>query len=326
MTFDWNEKQPIGSLDARFSVASGSKSVELLLFSIGTSRVFGLDVLKVSEFSRTPMIARTPNMPKGMKGLVSFHSKIFPVISLFSFLGGPGEASKNHERTLVIVEYLKRTLGFLVQDITEVARVEPENIRFFENILPSSGPDFILASAELENGTTVYLPDIEQILANVFSEAVIVNLPNMELGEGKSIFFVDDSIVARRKIVSALDKLGVNYKYANNGLQAWSRLQGMAVQAKQAGFRLHDILRCILVDAEMPEMDGYTLTKNIKADPRFAGIPVVMHSSLLSEADHVKGREVGVDGYISKFDSESLLNTLRPILGDRNAFGVMRNA
>jgi len=73
-------------------------------------------------------------------------------------------------------------------------------------------------------------------------------------------------------------------------------------------------VQLILADAEMPEMDGYVLTKNIKSDPRFDGIPVVMHSSLSSDANRAMGRAVGVDAYVAKFDAEALADTVRPLL------------
>jgi CheY-like chemotaxis protein len=77
------------------------------------------------------------------------------------------------------------------------------------------------------------------------------------------------------------------------------------------GISVHDELDLILVDAEMPEMDGYVLTRNIKSDKRFDGIPVVMHSSLSSEANHAMGKSVGVDAYVAKFDADALSQTLR---------------
>ena len=129
-----------------------------------------------------------------------------------------------------------------------------------------------------------------------------------------NIFFVDDSAVARKKIAETLDKLGVRHKHALNGLEAWTRLEGMASHAQQRGIDLRDEVNLILVDAEMPEMDGYVLTRNIKADPRFAGIPVVMHSSLSSEANRAMGKRVGVDAYVAKFDAEVLADTIRPML------------
>ena len=117
-----------------------------------------------------------------------------------------------------------------------------------------------------------------------------------------------------RKIAEVFDKLGVKHKHALNGQEAWTRLLGMATHAQQTGKDLRDEVQLILVDAEMPEMDGYVLTKNIKNDPRFADIPVVMHSSLSSEANRAMGQRVGVDSYVAKFDAEMLAETLRPLL------------
>src|SRR5690606_14390307 len=133
-------------------------------------------------------------------------------------------------------------------------------------------------------------------------------------GHELNVFFVDDSAVARRKITEVLDKLGVKHKHAVNGLEAWNRLDAMAAHAKQVGRHVGDEVDVILVDAEMPEMDGYVLTRKIKSDPRFEGVPVVMHSSLSSEANRAMGKQVGVDAYVAKFDADVLADTLRPLL------------
>jgi two-component system chemotaxis response regulator CheV len=88
----------------------------------------------------------------------------------------------------------------------------------------------------------------------------------------------------------------------------------MAQRAAQDQQALREQLHLILVDAEMPEMDGYVLTRHIKADRRFDNIPVVMHSSLSSEANRAMGKSVGVDAYVAKFDPVVLADTLRPLL------------
>jgi two-component system chemotaxis response regulator CheV len=88
----------------------------------------------------------------------------------------------------------------------------------------------------------------------------------------------------------------------------------MAAHCQQLGTQVRDEVNLILADAEMPEMDGYVLTKNIKSDPRFDGIPVLMHSSLSSEANRAMGKSVGVDAYVAKFDAEVLADTIRPML------------
>ena len=59
---------------------------------------------------------------------------------------------------------------------------------------------------------------------------------------------------------------------------------------KSTGRKVKDLVQLVLTDVEMPEMDGYILTKNIKSDPRFAGIPVIMHSSLSSHVEPATGQ------------------------------------
>lgn len=313
MTMDLAEKNKnlLDSVDARTRLA-GSNRMEILLFSLGTRETFGINVFKVREVGRTPHITRTPNMPHGVEGLVSLRGNVIPVLSLVSFLDPKNEPAERG-KTMMVAEYSKRTLGFLVHEVDRIIRVDWEKVRAPESVL-SSNQGLITAITELENGTLVSLLDVEQVLANAFGEAVIVDIPPAQVDEDVGVFFVDDSIVARRKIAEVFDKLGAKHKHATNGAEAWGRLQGLAAHAQQTGTPLRDAVRMILVDAEMPEMDGYVLTKNIKGDPRFEGIPVIMHSSLSSEANRAMGQAVGVDAYVAKFDAEGLADTLRPIL------------
>ena len=312
MTMDVVEKKSLlDGVDARTRLA-GSNKMEILLFSLGTRETFGINVFKVREVGRTPHITRTPNMPRGVEGLVSLRGNVIPVLSLINFLEHQDE-SIERGKTMMVAEYSKRTLGFLVHEVDRIIRVDWEKVRAPESIV-SSNQGLITAITELDNGTLVSLLDVEQILANAFGEAIIIDIPPAQVSEDIGVFFVDDSVVARRKITEVLDKLGVKHKHATNGVEAWSRLQGLAAHAQQTGGALRDDVRLILVDAEMPEMDGYVLTKNIKGDSRFDGIPVVMHSSLSSEANRAMGQAVGVDAYVPKFDAEVLADTLRPVL------------
>ena len=312
MTMDIVEKKNLlDTVDARTRLA-GSNKMEILLFSLGTRETFGINVFKVREVGRTPHITKTPNMPRGVEGLVSLRGNVIPVLSLVNFLDLKDKPSERGQ-TMMVAEYSKRTLGFLVHEVDRIIRVDWEKVRAPESVL-SSNQGLITAITELENGTLVSLLDVEQILANAFGEAIIVDVPPAQVPEDTGVFFVDDSIVARRKIAEVFDKLGVKHKHATNGAEAWSRLQGLAAHAQQTNSVLRDDVKLILVDAEMPEMDGYVLTRHIKSDGRFDGIPVVMHSSLSSEANRAMGQAVGVDAYVAKFDAEVLADTLRPML------------
>jgi two-component system, chemotaxis family, chemotaxis protein CheV len=304
-------KNLLDSIDARTRLA-GSNKMEILLFSLGTREIFGINVFKVREVGRTPRITKTPNMPRGVEGLISLRGNVIPVLSLAPFMqlqGVPAGLGK----TMMVAEYSKRTLGFLVHEVDRIIRVDWERVRAPESVL-ATNQGLITAVIELDGNNLVSILDVEQILANAFGEALIVDITPAKVDASTNVFFVDDSIVARRKIAEVFDKLGVRHKHATNGMEAWTRLQGIAAHAQQSGSNIREEIRLILVDAEMPEMDGYVLTKHIKSDHRFDGVPVVMHSSLSSDANRAMGKSVGVDAYVAKFDAEVLADTLRPLI------------
>jgi two-component system chemotaxis response regulator CheV len=315
MGMDRAENNLLEAVDARTKLA-GSNRLEVLLFSLGTSETFGINVFKVREVSKTPRITRTPNMPNGVEGLISLRGNVIPVISLANVMN-LDHHSGELGASMMVTEYSKRTLGFLVHGVDRIIRVDWERVKAPESVL-SGAQGYITAITELADGHLVSILDVESILANTFGEAPVGGIDQMQDGQDFNVFFVDDSAVARRKIGEVLDRLGVKHKHALNGMEAWTRLQGMAAHVQQLGRGMHEEVDLILVDAEMPEMDGYVLTRNIKADPRFASIPVVMHSSLSSAANRAMGQSVGVDAYVAKFDAEVLADTLRPLLAKPN--------
>lgn len=300
----------IEGVDARTKLA-GSNQMEVLLFSLGTREIFGINVFKVREVGKIPTITRTPNMPTGVEGLISLRGNVIPVVALVSLLNLP-EPSDSLGDTMLVTEFSRRTIVFMVKGVDRIHRVDWERIR------PADGgghKSLVTAIIELGDGRIVSMLDVEQILANTFGDAIIADvLPLENTGKPPVVFFADDSLVARKQISEVLDQLKVQHKHATDGQEAWTRLQAAAVHCQQIGKTVKDEINLILVDAEMPQMDGYVLTRNIKADPRFDGIPVVMHSSLSSEANKALGRQVGVDAYVAKFDSGSLGNALRPYL------------
>ncbi|MCB1900133.1 MAG: chemotaxis protein CheV [Rhodocyclaceae bacterium] len=311
MKMDRIDNTLLDAVDGRTRLA-GSNRMEILLFSLGTGETFGINVFKVREVSKTPFITKSPNMPAGVEGLISLRGNVIPVLALAKILQLDDRASEQGG-SMMVTEYSKRTLGFLVHEVDRIIRVDWENVHSPDNV-SGGAQGYVTAITEMPDGKLVSILDVETILANTFGEGAIGHIDPLGGSETVNVFFVDDSAVARRKIAEVLDKLGVQHKHAVNGLEAWTRLEGMAGHAQQTGRDLRRDLDLILVDAEMPEMDGYVLTRNIKNDARFEGIPVVMHSSLSSEANRAMGKRVGVDGYIAKFDADVLADTLRPML------------
>jgi len=93
----------LDTVDARTKLA-GSNKMEILLFSLGTREIFGINVFKVREVTRTPPITRTPNMPSGVEGVISLRGNIIPVISLAKFVNIAGAEDASCD-TMMVTEY-----------------------------------------------------------------------------------------------------------------------------------------------------------------------------------------------------------------------------
>jgi two-component system, chemotaxis family, chemotaxis protein CheV len=291
---------------------AGSNKMEILIFSLGTDEVFGINVFKVREVSKTPKITKTPNAPFGVEGVISLRGNIIPVISLNKFVN-LSNAPSTLGTTMMVTEYSKHIQGFLVHKVNGIIRVDWNKVKAPKTNL--AGDDgLITALTQMSDGKLVTILDVEQVLVKTYGDVVAPPIAPVESAQEIYILFADDSAIARKKIVEVLDGLAVKYHQASDGLEAWKKLTSMATQAQLDGVALGSRLKLILTDAEMPEMDGYVLTKNVKADQRFKGIPVLMHSSLSSDANQAMGRTVGVDAYVAKFDHAILSETLRQML------------
>lgn len=306
-----NDNTLLDAIDARTKLA-GSNKMEILLFSLGSNEIFGINVFKVREVTNTPNITKTPNVPQGVEGFISLRGNIIPVISLSSFIS-LGDRAACTNQTLIVTEFSRHTQGFLVHEVDRIIRVDWDKVKPPQDML-AGNEGLITAITELPDGRLVSILDVEQLLASALGEPDIPELAQFNDNIERYIFFADDSQVARKSIVSVLDRMGIKYQHANNGIEAWEKLKSLAARAQQENRPLHESLRLILTDAEMPEMDGYVLTKNVKGDRRFDGIPVVMHSSLSSQANKTMGLQAGVDAYVPKFDPIILSETLRPLL------------
>jgi two-component system chemotaxis response regulator CheV len=307
-------------IDARTKLA-GTNKLEILLFTLGTDRrsgrkeTFGINVFKVREVMRVPEITRAPEMPAAVEGMVSLRGALVPVVDLVKYSGV--ETEKKPE-IMIVTEYNGHTQGFLVEGVDTILRLDWAAMRVPPDMLNAQMGGLITAVTELADGRLVMMMDVEKVLSETghFDDDSIAfsTIKPLEHHD-RTVFFCDDSTIARKQIARTLDVLNIRYMSANNGKQAWDELQKIAAQADASRAPVSDMIQLILTDVEMPEMDGYVLTKHIKSDARFAGIPVIMHSSLSSMGNQQLGRSVGVDEYVPKFEPQKLAEILTRLLG-----------
>jgi len=303
---------------------TGSNKFELLLFrlgadnALGQSELFGINVFKIREIvampSITPIVGATPHS----LGVVNLRGQVIPVLDLPSIVGCKPKTGLN---IMLVTEYARTTQAFAVESVEDIVRLDWNQVLSAET--SGAAHNLVTSIARLDGNTDgtrlAQVLDVEAILQMVSpSDEHQVDPqkvgPKLKLKPGTIILAADDSFVARSLIEQELQVLQAPYEMVKSGKEAWDRLNALAKSAEAEGKTILDKVSLLLTDLEMPEMDGFTLTRNIKQDARFEGLPVVIHSSLSGSANEDHVRSVGADGYVAKFVAEDLANTIREVL------------
>ena len=311
----------IQDIDERTSLASSSM-FELLLFRLGEARgtnrreLFGINVFKIREILVMPPVTAMAGAPPAVMGVANIRGEMIAVINLPAIVGCTPTKGLG---ILLVTEFARTTQGFAVEEVNEIVRLEWKQVLSAEG----SGGGLVTSIARLdgneEGGRLAQVLDVVQSLRDVFPtqhqaipEGGVVS--KMELPPDTVILAADDSAVARMMIEQGLSAMGAPFIMTKTGKEAWDRLQAISTEAAAEGKTVQDKVALVLTDLEMPEMDGFTLTRNIKQDARFKSIPVIIHSSLTGATNeaHVKG--VGADAYVAKFVAEELGAAIRKVL------------
>jgi len=153
---------------------------------------------------------------------------------------------------------------------------------------------------------------VEKVLAEIVPMSTKVSAekladPLLEKARGREVLLVDDSSVALSQLRDTLTQLGIRLHMASDGLKALNLLKKWA----DGGEVMTDKLLMIFTDAEMPEMDGYRLTSEIRNDPRLKDLYVVLHTSLSGSFNEAMVKKVGCDNFLSKFQPDKLVDVIR---------------
>jgi len=310
------------NIDARTKLA-GTNKLEILLFFLGVDHrtgrreTYGINVFKVREVMRTPFITAAPEMPASVEGMVSLRGALVPVIDLAKYSGISAETPRE---IMIVTEYNGHTQGFLVEGVDTILRLDWSKMRVPPEMLTAQTGGLVTAVTELEDGRLVMMMDVEKVLSEttgIDNEIMFRGVVPLDRPDA-TVFYCDDSSVARKQIERTLSVMGVKGISAVNGRMMWEELERVATYAQTIDKPVSSIVSLVLTDIEMPEMDGYILTRRIKSDPRFNGVPVIMHSSLSGMSNQQLGLSVGVDEYVPKFEPQRLSETLARRLGVEN--------
>ena len=293
----------LNRIDQRTRLA-GHNRLALLLFRLGGRQLFGVNVFKVQEVLRRPALFQVPGLPSQFSGVADVRGRSVPVLDLGVAIGHP-ERGNNGEGPgyLVVTEFNRSIQGFLVSGVERIVNIAVQDI----HPPPELGAESSYLTAVTRfQGELIQVIDVESVLADIAqtrSEAVLD--PAMALPAGAppmQVLVVDDSRVARQQIRSVLDQLGVGATLLSDGKQALDHL----LQIHAAGEDPAQRYAMVISDIEMPAMDGYTLTTEIRRHPGLSGLFVLLHTSLSGVFNNAMVERVGANAFVAKYSPHEL--------------------
>lgn len=291
----------------------GQNRLELLLFRLSGEQLYGINVFKVREVLPCPPLTAMPHANPVVRGVASVRGTTVPIIDL-ALATGRRRAELEHS-FVIITEYNTRVQGFLVSGVERIVNLN------WEAVLPpppGSGHDHYLTAVTRVDEQLVEIIDVEKVFAQVVpgDETVDEGIINEQVRDGaigRKIMIVDDSSVARKQLQRVLEDIGVELVILNDGRAAHNYLLDMVEQGQSP----EQEFAMLISDIEMPEMDGYTLTAEIRSNPALQGLYVMLHTSLSGVFNQAMVQKVGANEFLAKFKpnelAEKVITRLRSV-------------
>ena len=281
----------------------GQNRLELLLFRLDGQQLYGINVFKVREVLQCPKLTVMPKSHPVVCGVASIRGATIPILDL-AMATGSGALKDQSSPFVIITEYNTKTQGFLVGAVERIVNMN------WEEIHPppkGTGRDHYLTAVTRLDNQLVEIIDVEKILSEVSpsSESIshgVVDVDTHTKAVSLRVLTVDDSSVARKQVSRCLQTVGVEVVSLNDGRQALEYLRKLVDEGKDPS----EEFLMMISDIEMPEMDGYTLTSEIRSDPRMQNLHIILHTSLSGVFNQAMVKKVGANDFLAKFRPDDL--------------------
>lgn len=292
---------------------AGTNEFEVLVFSLAGGR-FGLNVAKVREVIKPVPVVAAPNQHPSVMGMFNIRGVVLPVVDLSRHLGL--DRDSNSEGRVIITEFNAIRTGFLVDSVDQIHRLSWKQVKPSPDLRIGGATSHenvssITGTIELD-GHLVLLIDFESVADAILCEkrlhvGSVENASNVDR-PSKRVILAEDSPFMRKLMRDVLVQSGyTGLEVYNDGQAAWEAINAPGKK-----------IDAIISDIEMPRMDGLRLTKLVKEQKEFANVPVVLFSSLVSEDNLKKGKQVGADVQIPKPELEEVVKLVdRAVSGER---------
>jgi Chemotaxis signal transduction protein len=288
---------------------AGHNRVAMLLFRLGDAQLYGINVFKVREVMRRPPLERMPGVHALLAGSCDYRGQTIPVIDLAAALGYPPLRDEESAH-LMVTEFSRSVQGFLVADLQRMVQCDGDRLE-----APSATLGFgaRVNAVTRVDGALLAVVDVEQVLAGIDAAPAELSLQMQRLAGAhtlvpRRVMVVDDSLIARRRLVELFKQMNIECVVAQDGREALERLHELAAADPAEGVKL------VVSDIEMPRLDGYALTRAIREAPALCRLRVVLHSSLSGIFNEAMVKEVKADAFVAKFQPDLLAHAVLELL------------
>ena len=301
---------------------TGTNELELIEFAVQfknsegqvAEQPMGINVIKVREIIRMPELNRLPDLADGVVGILNLRGQIIPAFDL-GYLLYDVDCVESGER-MIVAEFNGIRIGLIVHSVNRIHRISWSEVMPPTSINSIDAESTTVVGIVNQDGKTILMIDVEKIVADVNTELALsaANIEAANFGQNLNVVIAEDSSTIRNLIINELSKVGFTISSNFDGLSAWTHLKAIADRVR-AGEDLKDHVNLVITDIEMPQMDGFTLIKNIKDDEVLKSLPVLIFSSMITQDNRHKGESVGANAQLTKPEIGNLLNKSRELLG-----------
>ena len=308
---------------------TGTNELEIIEFFIkeetdkGTdTHYFGVNVAKVLEVVEAPkgLEGSEAAVHPSFLGTIPLRDLILPVVDLSVWLDV--DRAEDVNEPIIVTEFNGMITGFLVSGVTQIHRVNWKDVEPPNKYFSSMDTNCITGTVKI-NERFVLMLDLEQVLADLDESGESqTNLSTIVSEERYHALIADDSTSVRELLRRNFTNANFDVTVVGDGAEAWAKLLVIKEKAQEDGKSPLDYLDAVVSDVEMPQMDGYTLTRRIKEDPILKVLPVTLFSSLISESVLHKGKAVMADAQVTKPEFNGLTEKVIELVKNWNPEAV----
>ncbi len=281
----------------------------VLLFRLSGAldTLFAINLFKVLEIT-SPHHNVSPGMVNNPAclGLAESRGQVLPIVDLSRAIFGNTEECKIWLRC----EFSRRQVLIAISEVLHLEEASWTSLEAAANLPWYAGSHHLTGVLRLEDGQLASVLDVDRIVDDVLGREANPEIEAPAALAGKQVVFADDSRLAREQVRALLQKLGAQTCECVDGEDAGQALTRIKNECALAGVPVASVMPLVVTDIEMPKKNGFMVAQQVRADPAFVGVKVVMYSSLSAGETQRHGKESGADEIVGKFSNAALAEAI----------------